>query len=70
MQKGSRVCRVLCYSLMVTESEPLAREEMESQGIFSAVEKAYQLFDERPELRVLEVWQDSYMVFKLERHRT
>jgi hypothetical protein len=61
---------MLCYLLMFTESEPLAREEMEYQGISSAVEMAYQLFNERPDLRVLEVWQDSYMVFKLERHRT
>jgi hypothetical protein len=51
---------------MFTESEPLAREEIECQSISSAVEKAYQLFDE---LRALEVWQDSYRVFKLERHR-
>ena len=56
--------------LMVTESEPLARKEMECQGISSAVEKAYQHFDERLELRALEVWQDSHRLFKLERHRT
>jgi hypothetical protein len=55
---------------MVTASEPLAREEMECQGISSAVEKAYQHFDERLELRALEVWQDSHRLFKLERHRT
>jgi hypothetical protein len=55
---------------MSTEGEPLARAEIESQDTSSAVEKAYQLFNERPELRILEVWQDGFMVLKLERQRT
>src|SRR4030095_7207174 len=59
-----------CYLLVFIESETFARDEMECPGISSAVEKAYHFFNERPNLRVLESWQDDCMVFKLERHRT
>jgi hypothetical protein len=59
-----------CYLRVSTEGETFVRDEIECLGISNAIEKAYHLFKERPELCVLEVWQDSYMVFKLERQRT
>jgi hypothetical protein len=57
-----------CYLRVSTKGKTFLRVEIECLGFSGAFEKAYHLFNERPELRVLEVWQDSCMLFKLERH--
>ena len=57
------------YYCLLTFDERSVREEIESQDITSAVANAYQLFNERPELRVVELWQDQ-LILKLERHST
>jgi hypothetical protein len=55
--------------LTLDESETAASEEMQCKNISNAVSNAYQLFTERSEVRVLELW-GSHLILKLERSRT
>jgi hypothetical protein len=55
--------------LTLNESESPIRQEIQSDEISAAVAEAYQIFAERHEARVLELWED-YMILKLERSST
>ena len=59
------------YSLLVSgDRKTFAREEIECRNISNAIEKCHEIFDERREIRVLQLLQDGNMIFKLERQST
>lgn len=55
--------------LTLYESGTATREEMQCDDTSKAVANAYQLFTERPGIRILELW-ESHLILKLERSRT
>jgi hypothetical protein len=58
------------YHFVGLSEDKTVTTELECRDISSAIENAYRLFNERSELRVLELHQNGQLIFKLERSST